>query len=351
MYKLEREAQDDPMLMDVIIGMEGDHQDSDDVTLSEIGDLIRKRVQESKTVRIFAWKPWAAAASLIFAFMAAFWMFRSPHYLPVKQQMQVKQAAPAEKQPEPTIENKVPAPVILPKIPLKHIQIAKSSEKTMKPELAKVSPKTAAAPAPFDQVPAKVVVDSAAIVRIALLKQNTRRDSIALERMAERSDNVVTTAMGVQRKVAIRGKSTINDTSANALQGKVSGVMINDSQSLSEVVTVGFGVKRNSKEQSLAEVVVTKNKTKAPGKAQPVIGWREYKKYLKKNAVLSDSTKGTVVITFSISPDGLPANLKIVESLSGEADRMAVSLIYGGSRWIAGKDDLSKEITVKIRFH
>lgn len=346
MYKLERQAQDDPMLMDMIMGMEGDHQDADEVSLSEIDDLIRKRVQESKTVKIFAWKPWAAAASLIFAFMAAFWMFRSPQSPPAKQQMQVKQAAPAEQKNAP-VENKAPAPVILPKTPLQHIQIAKSSVKTMKPELAKISAAIAAAPAPFDQVPAKVVVDSAAIARAAELNQ------YAGNATAKQLNEVVVVGYGVAKKKEVTSAvSTVKpalNTSPVALQGKTPGTMITGDQSMNEVVTVGYGIKRNNK--SLQETVVTKNNIKASGEAQPAIGWKAYKKYLKENAVLGDGTKGTVVITFSVSTDGLPANLKIVKSLSGEADKMAVSLIYGGSRWIAGKDDPAEEITVKVKFH
>lgn len=328
------------------MGMEGNHQDDDKANLSEIGDLIGKRVLESKAVKIFAWKPWAAAASLIFAFMAAFWMFRTPQSLPVKQQMQVKQAAPAEQAPEP-VENKVPAPVILPKTPLQHIQIAKSSGKAMKPELAKISAKITAAPAPFDQVSAKAVVDSAAIARIALLKQSARKDSIlrkaamlneyANNTSGKQLNEVVVVGYGVAKKKEVMGavsnvKPALNTSAATTLQGRTPGVMITG-------------------DQALQEVVATKNNIKVSGEAQPGIGWKAYKKYLKENAVLSDGTKGTVVITFGISANGLPANLKIVKSLSGEADKKAVSLIYSGSGWIAGKDDPTKEIRLKVRFH
>jgi hypothetical protein len=213
--------------------------------------------------------------------------------------------------------------------------------------MAKISAKITAAPAPFDQVPAKAVVDSAAIARIALLKQSARRDSI-IRRAAELNEyasntsgkqlnEVVVVGYGVTKKKEVMGavsnvKPALNTSAATALQGKVAGTMITG-------------------DQALQEVVVTKNNIKASGEAQPGIGWKAYKKYLKENAVLSDGKKGTVVITFGISANGLPANLKIVKSLSGEADKKAVSLIYSGSRWIAGKDDPTKEIRLKVKFH
>jgi hypothetical protein len=87
MYELERQAQDDPIVMDMINGVEHSQEDLDKLNLMEINRMIRKRVDEDKsgpaevgaidrsgpseqTVRTSNnynknWKVWMAAASLL----------------------------------------------------------------------------------------------------------------------------------------------------------------------------------------------------------------------------------------------------------------------------------------------
>lgn len=338
MYELERQAQDDPMLMDVIMGMEGDHQETDEASLSSIDELIRKRVQQpAKTTRIFERRSWAIAASLIFALMAAFWMFRSPDSPSVKQQqVQVKQAAPAEEKAVP-VENK-PS-----EISVKETQMAKTIRKTIKPEMAKISAKQTAPPAPFAQSPVKAVVDSAAIARAAALNQYadvtiTKHLNNATAKQQDNSSDkqlneVVVVGYAVTRKKEVAAATTnLNTSPAAVLQGKVSGVEINNDQSLSEVVVVKKG-------------------PEASAEPKPVQGWKAYKKYLKENAILMDGTSGSVVVAFMINRQGSPDKLRIVKGLTDEINRKAILLIGNGPRWIAGTDHPEKEITVRIRFH
>lgn len=344
MYELERQAQDDPMLMDVIMGMEGDRQDTDEARLSEIDELIRTRVQQpAKTTRIFERRSWAIAASLIFALMAVFWMFRSPQSPSVKQQqVQVKQTAPAEQKTVPD-ENK--PSVIQPQIPVKETRLAKSIRKTIKPEMAKISAKETAPPAPFAQSPVKAVIDSAAIARAAALNQYAgiatakQLNNAPVKQLdnssAKQLNEVVVVGYGATRKKEVMAaasnlKNALN--TAGPLQGKVSGVETNNDQSLSEVVVVS----RNAE---------------ASAEAKPLMGWKAYKKYLKENAILTDGTYGSVVVAFMINRQGSPDKLRIVKGLTEEINRKAILLIGNGPRWIAGTDNPDGEITIKIRFH
>lgn len=339
MYELERHAQDDPMLMDVIMGMEGDHQDTDTASLSSIDELIRKRVQQpAKPTRIFERRSWAIAASLIFVFMAAFWMFRSPRSLPVRQQqVQVDQAAPAEQK---AVENTPSAPVIVREIPVKDTRLAKSIRKIIKPGIAKISAKEAVPPAPFAQSPAKTVIDSAAIARTAALNQYA---GITTAKQTDNSpgkplNEVVVVGYAAARKKEVTAASTtimattITPAASKVLQGKVSGAEINNDQSLSEVVVVKKG-------------------PEVSAEAKPVQGWKAYKKYLQENAILTDGTSGSVVVAFIINRQGSPDKLRIVKGLSDEINRKAILLIGNGPRWIAGTDHPDEEITIRIRFH
>jgi len=77
MYQLERQAQDDPFLMDMLQGMEScdeDHQPA----LDEIDRLIKARVEQDKKRIIPLYRYWAAAACLLLALgIGGWWLTRT----------------------------------------------------------------------------------------------------------------------------------------------------------------------------------------------------------------------------------------------------------------------------------
>ena len=87
MYQLERQAQDDPMLMDVMMGMEMGNGTRDETHLAEIGQRIKNRVGEKRSVKLIPWKTWTVAASLIFALgFITFQLFRKPEEVRIANQ-------------------------------------------------------------------------------------------------------------------------------------------------------------------------------------------------------------------------------------------------------------------------
>ena len=87
MYQLERQAQDDPMLMDVMMGMEMGNMNRDGAHLAEIGQRIKNRVGEKRSLKLIPWKTWTVAASLIFALgFITFQLFRKPEEVRIAKQ-------------------------------------------------------------------------------------------------------------------------------------------------------------------------------------------------------------------------------------------------------------------------
>ena len=84
---------------------------------------------------------------------------------------------------------------------------------------------------------------------------------------------------------------------------------------------------------------------------EPVTGMKQYKKYLKKNlAYPADDAcaevKGKVTLTFFVSKEGRPFDIKVKESLCQSLDKEAIRLIQEGPDWTYGNQ--SAEITVKF---
>ena len=127
--------------------------------------------------------------------------------------------------------------------------------------------------------------------------------------------------------------------------------MNENKQALNEVVVVGYGAKKNKKSTTLGSDAKVKEQTEKEITPQPVIGKRNYQKYLKEHLVRPTDekcaqVKGKVVLTFLINKEGRPFYIKVKESLCESADKEAIRLIQEGPDWIYGNKLV--EVTVKF---
>ena len=125
-------------------------------------------------------------------------------------------------------------------------------------------------------------------------------------------------------------------------------VLREDTETLDEVVVVGYGTNKNKKSTT---VVTAKEQADKDITPQPVIGKRKYQKYLKENLVRPTDekcaqVKGKVVLTFLVNKERRPFYIKVKESLCESSDKEAIRLIQEGPDWIYGNK--SVEITVKF---
>lgn len=124
--------------------------------------------------------------------------------------------------------------------------------------------------------------------------------------------------------------------------------MNEDKQKLNEVVTVGYGKRKKS--TVAGSTVISDNQTESLT-PKPVIGMRQYRKYLKEN--LNRPTdescvgiKGKVMLTFFVDSKGRPYQIEIKESLCESADKEAIRLIQEGPDWTRGNQPV--EMTIKF---
>lgn len=130
------------------------------------------------------------------------------------------------------------------------------------------------------------------------------------------------------------------DTSKNLLIA-----MNDDRQTLDEVVVVGYG---SQKRQSMTGTAAA---LKIPGKPQPTIGWKAFRKYLKENLFRPTDAecvrvKGKVVLTFGVSQEGRPEDITVKKPLCPSADAEAILLIEDGPDWTVGDEPV--EISIKF---
>ena len=127
--------------------------------------------------------------------------------------------------------------------------------------------------------------------------------------------------------------------------------MNENQQALNEVVVVGYGAKKKKKSVTAGTVVKGDEQANKDITPQPVIGKRNYQKYLKENLVRPTDekcaqVKGKVILTFLVNKEGRPFYIKVKESLCESADKEAIRLIQEGPDWVYGNKLV--EVTVKF---
>jgi hypothetical protein len=101
---------------------------------------------------------------------------------------------------------------------------------------------------------------------------------------------------------------------------------------------------------SLSEVVVARGGGKK-AKAHPQTGWDAFRKYLKENAVSADGKAGIVELAFTVNANGSISNINVTKSLSVTADAKAISLIKDGPVWSGNTSGKAEEVKIKVEFH
>lgn len=402
MHKLERQAQDDPFLMDALEGY-ADKKDQQ-ANLNELQSRLNQRIGHKKKV-ITLWPLISIAATvLVMVSVGAWWLIAyqpaANKALPAAADKTVVALAPApRRQPESVVAIKPPVP--------QHHEVMKTapvSEITMAVAASEATP---------------VAGDANAEVRIdePVGKSDVKavtEDSAAKDAMLK---EVIVTGYASQRKKAVTGAvSVIKPTTLDTqLQNRVAGVDVkmptakdrlysqlisgrvisaDDSQPLPGVTVtvlgknkatmtdangyfkmeagkndnlklgyVGFESKQvnvkgdsitvalNPSTRSLAEVAVVGYGTPKDiiEEAHPRNGWDSFKKYLD-NAISPDGKTGKVRIRFVVNTDNTLSEFKVTKSLSADADAEAIRLIKEGPAWIHNVNSDSETVTVTIKF-
>jgi len=108
MHKLEREAQDDPFLMDAIAGYEFAETDQQP-DLTELESRLQQRIDQHKTRRMIPWKYISAAASLVVILGIAYLLWPGAKSPVLKQEQLAAKT-------QPPVDHKISKPDTTPKL-------------------------------------------------------------------------------------------------------------------------------------------------------------------------------------------------------------------------------------------
>jgi len=409
MYQVERRAQDDPMFMDLLIGMELGDQQSDEAQLLEIDQQINARVQSGKTRKIVSWKGWAAAASLIVGLLfSTLYVWRTAQQKDKTQQPYVT-TKPSASLPQKTVD-KDTATIVSAKVEAEPA-LASLSRKRINRSTAEITAPVVAASAPAAAA-IKPATDSSMIASVNDRGRTGREEAKML-------NEVQVNGYAVQQKKSLNYSAVVVPDSAiqGSLQGRLVGVAVSrskplknnqlkvisgivsekgtgvplpgvsiktanngavattdangkfninllSSDSLLQISYIGYNaervkVNRNKKleiamspsNDALSEVVVVRgSQTIKPSAAKPIIGWSAYRKYLKDSAKVEGQRGGSVTVVFRINWEGSPVDLRIVNGSNELLNQEAMHIISNGPKWLPGGSEKANEIKLIVKF-
>lgn len=396
MYTLERQAQDDPALMDVILGMENEVEEVHEGNLAAIRNRIAVRTRRGGTRRLATAQRWAIAATVLVAFtLGTLWF--TEWRVPEQSQAELV-SAPIEAE-TPRLEQPVTPEEGVTSEGAAAVQSPQSKVPAARALADQRQQRLAAAPT----VPLRESAEGSAEAIGSTDRQTAAKQTQSMDTL----DETVVVGYGAQKKADLTGAVAANvliDTpvkeSEQALAGRAPGIRIRGlSQHVNQPVVSGkivdgqtqdplsgvalqltdghkvvtdssgrfvvadpeliqsaslIGYELQSVEVvgkdtillimepsavSLSEVVVTGyGKAKSAGNPEPKDGWRAYRRYLKDEQKRADGEKGTVDLTFIVDKDGRPTDIKVVKTNNENLNSLAIAIVLNGPHWKPGRN-------------
>jgi len=408
MHRLEREAQDDPFLMDALEGFEAAGP-NEQASLNELHKRLQQRVNK-KEARVIPFWYWRAAASfLIIAGIGGLWY----KYNAAPKQTLVARA-------DKTLM-RAPLPI---KPDKKGISIDKPAVVTQQaqPYEAKIERAVAAVKSRLKNRPVTVGPapqnNAIAAAPNHLKEGNVPKDTADLSEMvmtglmAGKSKELLTAdtkiAVDTGRKYQVALNSRVKGVQANpnynALKSPVvvSGVVFSKDDGLPipgvnirvlgtnvgtqtdaggkfvlsgakgkkvSVASLGYKTEQidlkggdslnialSADNKALSEVVVVGygnsiNRDISAYKARPKQGWESFKQYLKANSIIAGGEEGSVKLQFTVGLNGQLSDIKILKGLNAPANEKAIDLIKNGPPWLGNTNNKPEVVMVQIDFY
>lgn len=391
MYAVERAAQRDPMLADLLMGMELDQNQS---AVAELNNRIAQRVAKAHQtkVKVFDWKPLTIAAAAVAVLAVGILYFQ---------------------QQRPPAETKRTADIIVPKE--KDRTVVQPQDSTAVSSHTETYPKeqdnsrlaSNSKPTPLQQQHAEEATSSQSepLLRIKQLEkmdrgiladrsavEPTTLDSVVVMGYAPKGKKIATESPVTIRaygsplasrsagvnlsttaplQVTVRDKETGLPISGVTIMQPNSKLVTNtDTQgkatiqpstvdSLVDIMALGYNtvalnmrrsknlnIKLQPSSASLDEVVITTMSSRKTKNAEPVWGWKSFNAYVKKKTANS-RYEGTVRLNFYIDKDGYPTNINVLQSTNDYVDAKAKEIVLSGPKW---KVEDNRYVTLTLEF-
>jgi hypothetical protein len=371
MHALEKQAQDDPFLMDALEGYQTIDKDQQ-ANLNDLKERFAERKQESNSRNIILWRVLPIAASVFIAVTIG-WLWLSPkpfkreqaQNIPIQIDKQINsldsqsktatQPIAAANQPpatNPASDNVVAANNHIPKKRHKNYGLtttALADNKAVDTANKKVN------------TIAGVIANS--IPSLDILRNKSKISHIPKDDLRSKTiTGVITdptghTLAGV--KIAIKGTSLTAVTDTNGIFHITSP----GTQGTLSVAYAGFDAKQiplNGENNSIRVVLNESTNVLAqvsvpgyvddnpPHGIHPLKGWKAFTDYIKKNAFMPNGETGRVKLAFTVSADGHINGIRIIRGKSDAMNQKAIELVLNGPEWKGIND--TKELKLRIRF-
>jgi hypothetical protein len=405
MHQLEKEAQNDPFLMEALEGYEQSEANQQQ-NLADVYARLHDRTHKAER-RIIPWRIIAIAASILIVLtIGGLWL---RHQSPETAKTFVKISKPKQAPPL-TKPSGIDTPeAIITATPIITNQIAKNKPHTISRSTHNAAPNINAdnamyAPALADAKVRETKKDTTSLGEVTVIGYGTQKKS-----------SITASVQTISPGYLKGNPSPVN----NELSGRVAGVTVfkDINNSISGTVTakedgqpmpgvtvkikgtslgtqtdanghfiinavpgnsvlifamVGYlpkevpmgnknllAVNLQASNNSLDEVVVTNaygikqngdDEQQVYESAHPVNGWGDFKKYLKERAVSPDGKTGVVKVSFTVNSNDRLSDFKILKGLSEDANNTAIQIITNGPAWITNSDRKTEVVKVRVKF-
>ncbi len=395
MYELERQAQDDPLLMDLLMGMESATETTHKANLLAIERQIDRRVKQGQRKKRSYWKFSAMAAAILLLLAAgSLWLWQMPQEKKLIVSSEVTEDKIPELDSPVAYVDSPPAVAELKKRPSKpkstverstddrgsekakaesqSIQIAQAPTTVHKndrnEELSEISISPSKRRDTMSNLLAVRGARSAAIrampvAETPLLVKGLVVDKVTKEPLAgatvqslhdlrsASTDGEGRFSMPISRRDTLNIRY-IGYEQASAVVGtdSVMIAMQPSSARLNELVAAKASIDTvetliSGRVAGIQTDQKPRNPTKKP---EPVIGWDAYRTYLQAEA-LTEGDEATIVLTFQVDEDGTPKHIRIANGANEQLNKRAVSIVTNGPKWFVGT--ATNKVEMKIKFN
>lgn len=370
-HAFERMVLNDPFAREALEGLES--QDPADV----FGDIeqLSYKINQSRTSK-FSWMRIAAVVSFLIISTAIVWLVITPST--EEEQLAMESEKVEEPSPETTIDTKEVTSV--PPIEREEEEVMPEKSEMSKRDYANPvaaapstsSPATTSGPSIAISEPTETTEEEAFVEQIELDEAIVSDESVVAINFedaidANQGDGDEARAGEDELDGAFGfvdpGEDTFDtdDTFYKARLNATGAVSraVAESEPIVLKETEDISTKSSRAEYSQAVTQSSATLAIAPSaSASPVIGQKEFEKYLKKNLNYPDSArknkiKGTVILELIVSQNGEISDVLVLQSLGYGCDQEAIRLINEGPRWnpgIINGEFVSDTIQVDILF-
>jgi TonB family protein len=398
MYALEREAQRDPMLADILTGIE---MDQNKTVITTINNQIAQRIGKDNAakIKVFDWKRLSIAAAAVIVVGVGLLLYRQ----------QDKNSSEAKRTAEVSIMQEKPkTKVTIADSSTPSADIAsKIGDRDHSPQIADNNRPRLHEQHPLEEVTVLSREPSLHVKSLEEIKGSLNNDRPVFGLRPTDSTIVIGYAPNAKKKdasqtIMIRGASSLSNTLAGRAPGisipqqagtplqltirdketglPISGVTIiqpnskfatntdalgqatiqpSTMDSLVDIMALGYNtvalnmrrsknttIKLQPSSASLDEVVVTTMSSRKSKSAEPIWGWKSFNNYIKKKTANS-RYEGTVRLSFYIDKDGYPTNISVLQSANDYLDAKAKEILLSGPKW---KGEDYRYVTLSFEF-